>query len=282
MNWDSWIPALLSSGTVAALTLAGSYILKSGIEKGIQHGLDRELEKLRAQLRAKDDQINAIRSTALTALTARHEALDQRRLKAAEALWNATIYHMKFKMAVGFVSSLKIDVILKASAERDSEGEKIRRLGNDLWEATAIEKLLKEQPFVADTERLFVPPMAWAAFTAYRSIFSNAMVILATIKSGLGPDLLKGNDKIVEMAKAVLPHQAAFLEKYKESGIYYVLDELEEKIFGELIASFSDPNAGQRAIDQASEIVRYANSKTSPLAGSELPPKYVAEKPTLG
>ncbi|TGP57386.1 hypothetical protein EN873_04705 [bacterium M00.F.Ca.ET.230.01.1.1] len=280
MDWNAWIPALLSSGVLAAVSVAGAQIMKSGIEKGIQHGLDRELERLKAQLRTKDDQINAIRSTALSALTSRHEALDQRRLKAAEALWSATVYQMKFKMAVGFVSTLKIDVALKASAQRDNDGEKMRGFGKGLWEASAIDKLMNEQPSVADTERLFVPPLAWAAFEAYRSITAHAVIIIGLIKAG-GADLLKGNDPIVKAVKLILPHRSEFLDKNGESGIYYLVDELQEKVFTELVASFSDPNAGQRVIDQASDIIRYADSKPSPVVSADLPAKFVAEKPAL-
>lgn len=281
MDWNAWIPAVVSSGVLAALSFAGANIMKSGIEKGIQHGLDRELEKLKAQLRAKDDQISAIRSTALNALTSRHEALDQRRLKATEALWSATIYQAKFKMAVSSVSSLKIDAALRGSAKRDNDGEKIRQFGEVLWQTSSIEKLINEQPSVADTERLFVPPLAWAAFESYRSIVAHAVVILATIKSGVGPDLLKDSDSIIKAAKLVLPHQAEFLDKVGETGIYYLVDELQEKVFSELVASLSDPNAGQRAIDQASDIIRYADTKTTPVVSAELPAKFVAEKLAL-
>jgi hypothetical protein len=280
LDTDAWLPAIVSSGVVAVLALAGGIFLRGVIEKGLQHGFDRELEKLKAQLQAKDAQIDALRGGALNALTSRSTALDQRRLKAVEAVWAATVAQGRHKMAAKFVSGLKIEAILKASASQDHEGEKIRFLGQMLLEASGLGKIGQGEVLEAlpDTERLFVPPLAWAAFNAFRSVTSHAVIILITVKSGVGSDILKDNAEVVDMVKAVLPHSSRFLDDNKETGIYYLTDQLQEKVFSELLGSFSDSAIDKKVVEQASTILGYAEVLHSPNLPSSIPDKFIEKK----
>ena len=108
MTFAMWVPAFVTSGLLALIGLAGGYALKAIIERGVQHGFDQELEQLKAklkqdeeslkaQLRARDDQIAALRSTALAAFSSRQVALNERRLKADESFWAATVANMNLK-----------------------------------------------------------------------------------------------------------------------------------------------------------------------------------------
>jgi hypothetical protein len=83
-----------------ALGTIGGYFLKARIDKGVQHGFDRKLEELKALLRkeelarqadnaARDAKIAALRDGALSGMNARLVGLDQRRLRAAERIWQA-------------------------------------------------------------------------------------------------------------------------------------------------------------------------------------------------
>src|SRR5690606_9350575 len=140
-----------------------------------------------------------------------------------------------------------------------------------------------EQPAVPDTERLFVPPMAWAAYAAYRTVMGAAVVILATIKTGMEPSILKGNEEINKAVKLVLPHYSALLDQYPDTGIFHLVEQLEEKVFSELLASFSDTENDRRTIDRAAQIVSYAQEASGDLAAmaETLPQELKAKKPTI-
>ena len=280
MAWESWGPALVSSGVVGLATAIGGYFLKAFVEKGVQHGFDRQVEHLRADLRARDEQINAIRSGALRALTTRHEVLDQRRVKAAEALWTATVRQSKFSMALGFISGMKVEAVLAASEKQDTNGAKLREFGNALWGAAGLDKAIADQTDIAETERLFVPPIAWDAFNAYRSTMARPVLILAAIRSGFGKDIMKASDDTIGLVKTVLPHQAAFLDEHGESGLFILADHIKEKIFSELMLSFSNSDTDRHLVDQASRIAAHTQAvQVDALEG--LPEQFRKDPPEL-
>jgi hypothetical protein len=68
--------------------------------------------------------------------------------------------------------------------------------------------------------------MAWAVFSAYQAIATQALIKLELIKSGVGKDLLDKN-AVPKLVKAVLPHQAAYIDKFGDAGLHYLLEELE-------------------------------------------------------
>ncbi len=272
-----WEWAAVSGLVVTTLGLAGGYFLKASIEKGIQYRLDKELETLKAQLRAKDEQIASIRSGVLDALKSRHETLNQRRLVAAEKLWAAVTNQTKFKMAVAMVSSMNIDAILKASAAQDAEGEKIRMLGEMLWQTSGLEEAIRDKQEIADQERLFVPPLAWAAFKALRSVNASAVAVLATVKTGVGPTVLKGNSHSIGLIKEILPNYGEFLDKYPDIGIYHLVEPIEEYIYKELVSFLADPDFGKKAIEQAAAIAKYAEELEVQKPDISIPEEYLAK-----
>ncbi|MDX0432901.1 hypothetical protein GOL30_26225 [Sinorhizobium medicae] len=280
MSWEQWGPAVISSGTVAVLSLAGGYFLKAFVEKSVQHGFDREIEKLKADLRNKEMEIKDLRSGALAAVTTRHEELGKRRIKAAEALWSATVDQTKYRMAVSFASHLNVSAIFDSLKNDTAQSVKLRAFGETLWNVSGLEKTLAEQRPNANQERLFAPPKAWASFAALRSVYGYAIAILTSLKVG-GVVSLKDVSETNAILKVALPHQSAFIEKYPDSALWYLIDELEEKVLSELLASFDDSETDITAVKQASKIMRIANEESQPTLPQGLDEKFRIDPPPL-
>lgn len=278
MILEGWVPAIISSGAVTITGLAAGYFLKAAIEQGIQHGLDRELEKLKGDIRAKELQINALRTGALSKISARHEELDRRRIKSAENIWAATVRQRRFAVAIAFVSNLNVEEIAKASGH---ELEKMKEFGTFLWSTSTLDQVFEEKTSSPELDRLFLPPSVWAAYQSLSSISARAIAVLAAMKSGAGLTLLKDSAETNKMLKNVLPHQAPLVEKYPEAAMYYLVDELGEKIFRELLLSFEDADGDRKLVEQAHTIVGYAEAQIASKALEDIPDKFKLQQPVI-
>lgn len=260
MSWETWGPAIVSSGMVTIAGLAGGYLLKAFVEKGVQHGFERQIEQLRSDIRSKEEDIKSLRAGALANMAAHHEELDRRRIKAAENLWAATVFQRRFQLITSFMAILSVPAIeelLKA------EGAKGKQYMETIWQVSGMDKLVQEQLPLADAERLFVSPRAWMAFEALRSITGRAVAIAGMLKSGMGTDALKKSDDSNALIKSILPHQSDYLEKYPDTGPYYLMKQLEEVIFVELTTAFSSSEKYRKAVEDASNILKHVAEKTA-------------------
>jgi hypothetical protein len=168
MTWTDWIPAISTSSVLTIIgVIVGTYY-KAKVEKRIQHNFDEKLEALKAQLRrdeeqlkadlrARDDEIAALRSGALSGMASRQAALDKRRLEAIEKVWSAVIDRWQWKHLAKMVGSLRMDVTLNAATKQNEEGRKLRQIAELMWKAsglpddtlqlTTIEYVIRKDPF---------------------------------------------------------------------------------------------------------------------------------------
>ncbi|SCB41600.1 hypothetical protein [Rhizobium multihospitium] len=280
MNWENWGPALLSSSTVAALTILGSHFLKSMIEQSVKHGFDRQIETLRADIKSKEEDLRSLRSGALSALSAKHEELDRRRIKAAESLWRAVIDQRKYRSAISTVAILNIAKIDETIKSGGVEAEKMRTFAEVIWQTTGLADQGQPNELVADVEQLFVSDEAWLAFDALRTIGGHAAITLLTLKNGLDLGILKklssGNDAI----KKVLPEYSSYIDQYPEVAPLYLVDQLQEKLLRELRGSFSQSDTDYIAVNQARHILSISKIEPIELA-NEIPDKYKIDPPPL-
>src|SRR5258708_5989109 len=99
---DIILSVLGSMGILALGGTAVGLVVKSLVEKGIQHKFDSALESYRSELRQEEDKlksalaaeqsrIDALQRMVLSGMTSRNEAVDKRRLQAIERLWAAVV-----------------------------------------------------------------------------------------------------------------------------------------------------------------------------------------------
>lgn len=95
---DPWISSLTTTALFAAALWLGRNVISTRLTKSVEYEFNNKLEsvrsqmreseeRLKAELRAKETEIAALRSGALTAMSSRQIALDKRRLEAVDQLW---------------------------------------------------------------------------------------------------------------------------------------------------------------------------------------------------
>src|SRR5687767_10757560 len=100
MSLLDWLPSITTSGLLAASLWLGRHLILTRLTKSVEYEFGQKIEALRAQLRegeerlkadlrAKEVEIAALRSGAMTALASRQVAVDKRRLEAVDQLWSA-------------------------------------------------------------------------------------------------------------------------------------------------------------------------------------------------
>lgn len=272
------MPAVISSGLVGVV---GGHFLKVAIEKSVAHGFDREIEKLKSDLKRKETAINDLKASALSGLAARHVELDKHRIRAASNLWAWTIKEKRFHTAAGMVSRLNRSAILEATKEDQVARNKMMQLGEVLWKTSGLDNLPQASESSPDLDRIFLPPRAWVCFDALRHIGIDALAFLGTMKSGAPLSILKDSSETNEKVKIALPHQAQFLDKYPETGAFYCIGELESKIFTEITQFLTANDTHLRAVDDASRILEHVKQYEPGKLPEGVPDKLRVDPPPI-
>jgi hypothetical protein len=265
MNWTDWIPAISTSTILAVLGFAIGPYYKGRIEKGIQYNFDLKLEELRsrfrigeeefkANLRTKDDQISVLRSGALSGMVSRQEVLDKRRLEALEKLWGGVIDRWPLKHLSRMVVVINMDYALDAAAQQTEEARRIREFAEVIWKSSGLDSLKSMES--SDKERPFIPPIVWALFSAYRQILNLSVAQISVLRTGAGKKILADPKDIVALVKSALPHQSKLVDEFGSGALPHLLEELEEKLLAEIIASLNSAASDNRSIEQAAAILK--------------------------
>lgn len=263
-----WLAAITSSTATAILGIVIGTYYKAKVEKAIQHNFDAKLETLRANLRkdeeelradlkAKGEQIAALRGGALSGLANRYTALDKRRLEAIDRVWTAVVGQHLSKMAAKMAGVIDMESALNAAAKKDAEGEKFREFANVIWLAAGLDNVkAEEKPY---SERPFLPPLVWALYAAYDHIISHSIAQLAAMRNGIDNNSLSNPKPILELVRSALPHQVAFINSAGVGQLTQLIDELEETLLQEIKAALHNPDADQANLQQAAAILKAAD-----------------------
>jgi hypothetical protein len=283
-----WLAAVTSSTAVGILGFIVGTYYKAKVEKSIQHELDAKLEAVRvafrkeeeilkADLRAKGEQIAALRSGALSGLASRHAAIDKRRLEAIDKVWASAIKHGPYKFAAKMTSVIKMEVALEGSAKQDAQGAKLRDLATVIWNTVGLDKVTAADS--PDTERPFLPPLVWALFSAYRHVVSHPIAQLAAMRAGVGKEVLADPKPMLDLVKSALPHFTVFIDKFGVGGLSFLIDELEKALLEELQRSLHNPEGDRANLEQAAAILRAADKLAETSRPKVEAPEAVAAKP---
>lgn len=266
MTWfHNLLAAVAASAVVSALAVV---FMKALIEKGVQHTLDRQLEALKGQIRQDDErfkadlqtqqaQIGALRSGALSGLASRQAALDNRRAQAAERLWAETVELGRFRVLSMTVAALKIETLLDMAAGSGRDAAKVREFADTVLKASNINSpsdvALGNAP---DKERLFVAPIAWAMFSAYRLMLTYPAMLLMMAKAGVEKGLLKGHSLTLQPIKDAMPEYSEFIDKFGLSSLGELVKPMEEKLLRALQDGLKGEDADAAAIERAASILK--------------------------
>ncbi|MCK4276924.1 MAG: hypothetical protein KAX78_10450 [Phycisphaerae bacterium] len=262
MNLSNWIPAFATTSLLGiALWLLRSVIL-TRLRASVQHEFDQKLETIRAShhkseeafradLRAKEAQIEALRSGAISGLTNRQAAMDRRRIEAVDQLWSSIISLRPAKAVSELMASLKFGAAAKVAAQSPNAREMFAAVGGQF----DIQSIQKMKLTDAEKARPFVSEIAWALFSAYQTILRVALTKLELLKRGVDvPDIID-EEPIRRLVTVALPHKAEYVAKFDTGAYHYLLDELESRLLEEVRRMLQGVESDKQSIEQAGMIV---------------------------
>jgi hypothetical protein len=290
MNEGFWSWAFSVVGTAAVIVApllipAVRDLVAKYLTSLVQHDFDSRIEMLKselrraeervaAELRSAERQIQSVADSALTQRSSRQAVLDARRLEAVEKLWKAKTATDRLRMAAGMVSVLKLEEVFKAAEKGDT---KIQALAQTLDEASVGELNGPAEEMSATSERPFLPPDVWALFSAYQNVLLHSAVVLKSLAAGT-TQFLRKEDTLKPLMLVALPEYKDFIEEFGLAGYCHLLDALEQKLLNALTEFLDGKALDDATLKRNAEImaaIRTANA-TEPevpadLRGVEVP-----------
>lgn len=252
MGINNWIPAISATSFLALAMWLFRSLISTRLTKSVENEFNEKLEHLRAELRAKETQIDALRSGALSGLISRQSKLYERQLKAIEQVWEAVTELGKAKVISATMASIKF----KESAQEAASNPRFRQVFEIMGGNFSVKDI---NLGAASKARPFLSPLAWAYYLAYQSIVMLAAIKFETLKIGLdSPDKFIDSDKTTDLIKTVLPHQKEYIEKYGNSAYHYLLDEIENLLLHELQNIQKGGEADKENAEKAAAILQRA------------------------
>lgn len=259
-----WLPALTTTGLLAAALWLGRELISTRLTKSVQHEFDKKIESVRtelraseerfkAQLREKEAEIAALRSGALSVLASRHAALDKRRLEAVDQLWSAFNALAPARAIAANMAIIKFESAA-LQAERDPKVRQFFEMIGGGFDAKSLDLS------GAAKARPFVNPMVWAVYSAIHAVTMHSVMRLQVLKGGLGTSDFADHKAIEKLVVAALPHYSEYLEKNGPSVYYYVLEALDARLLAELQSMLSGAESDKASLEQAAEIISQANA----------------------
>lgn len=264
MDLIPWLPALTTTGLLAAALWLGRQLISTRLTKSVEHEFDKKIEsvradmraseeRLKAQLREKEAEISALRSGALSVLASRQAALDKRRLEAVDQIWAS---FNALAPTRGLAASMSV-IKFESAAQQAEHDPKVRQFF-EMMGAGFDAKTLDLSG--AAKARPFLTPLVWAIFSAIQAVTMHSVMRWHVLKGGLGTTDFADTKAIEKLVVAALPHYAEYLEKNGPSVYYYVLEALDARLLAEIQNMLSGVESDRASIEQAAEIVRQANA----------------------
>lgn len=262
MNFLDWIPAISTTSLFGLAIWLMRSVISTRLTKSVQYEFDQKVEILRAELRkneesfkadlrAKDAQIELLRSGAISGLVNRQADLDKRRIEAVDQLWSAVVELAPAKSVANLMASIKFEAATKEAAKNPQFRKAFEVMGGEFNLKTLTStNASKMRPFVSE--------MSWAIFSAYQAILLFAVTKLKMITAGLDAPEIINTSGITKLVQAVLPHHSAYLEKYGASGFHYLIDELESSLLKELQNILKGEESDKESVKRAAAILQEA------------------------
>jgi hypothetical protein len=264
MDMTVWIPTAI----LTMLLFASKNWIKASIEKSVQHEFDQKLEKLRTELRKKEEEFNSslraregeismLREQVLSGRASREALMDKRRLDAVERVWASVGAFAPYKMISASMAIVKFEQAAKRVASEPNLRKFFEIIASPIQEDN-----IPKNP--ARDEKPFVSPLAWAYLSAYQTILLSAYTQAKILAIGLedaGKYITPENAKA--LLKVALPHQTEFIDKNETGALHYLLDELEDKLLAELRKMLKGVEIDNATVARSAEMMDLVNKITA-------------------
>ncbi|MGT2471660.1 hypothetical protein [Paraburkholderia terrae] len=247
----------VTTALVGALALLCRELIQNRLKATVEHEFNAKLaslqselrnseEMLKAELRAKEAQIQSLQSSALSAMTGHQMTVDKRRLEAIDQLWSAMNDLTRARGIATSMSIIKTDAVSQSIANDPKLQQFFKTFGE-----VDLKEILKEEGWKA---RPYVSGLAWAYFSAFRSIVALSSARLYLFQMGLGEDFTNSIN-VVNIVKAALPHQVEYVEKHGVAALPWLLDELEISLLAEFARMQSGTESDQESVKRTADIL---------------------------
>jgi hypothetical protein len=176
-QWLPWISTISAWAILVALFLGRNWI-KAEVEKGVEYRFNKRLEKLRADLSAKENEIASLRDAVLSGRAQRQALVEKRRIEAAELVWKGVISLAPLKSVAASAAAINFEY----AAKQLPKNPKLGKLFEAFLSPVADDKI-PDDP--AKYEQPFVSPLAWAYLLAYRTVLIGAWVRVKVLSLGV-------------------------------------------------------------------------------------------------
>lgn len=252
---DILATAVVSSLLVGALAWLLKGLIKTRLVASVEHEFNEKIERLRASIKDKQEQIDSVRRTATSVVVNNRQSVDQRRILAIDAVVASVEASKKHLWASSILSRLKVEEIVK-QIDQPNMRKFIDGLSPNLEALTSDASInleaAKAQPYLTIS--------AWAFYKAYVGILSYDYMRLLTLKHGFDPQKFTTDEKLREQVLLALPGMNEFVKKYGASAYHYLLDDLESKLMLELRAIVEGKGEDELAVKRAQAILDAVHS----------------------
>ncbi|SEJ18178.1 hypothetical protein [Frateuria terrea] len=258
-----WFPAISTSTLLLVVAWLSRNLIATRLTRSVQHEFDEKIGKLRSDLRKSEDEfrsaltarqseIDALRTGALSNVPQRQALLLQRRLEAIEQLWTSAASLSKTKILAGYLAAFNVEAMTEAVRKQERAAQVLEMISSGFDP--------KELDHISATKaRPFVSAMAWAIYAAMRAVAAHTMIRWQAMKSGMEAKGLMDEEKIKQLIKAALPHYSDYLDTHGGVVFHYTLEALETRLLEELDRMLDGSEADAASVAQAAKIVRQAN-----------------------
>lgn len=277
------ISAAGGAALLGLLLLLGRKWLTATVEHAVRSSFEQDLERVRADLRMSEErlksslrdreaEIDSVRSNVLSGRSELVGILHKRRLVAVEKIWSATVQLSRIQMPAMMLSVLKVENVSK-QISRNVELQKF-------FGAIVPDEMLKSVGNIrAEEERPFVSELAWALFSAYNAIVVTGLTHIKILSIGIeDSEKLIEDSKIKDLVKAVLPHQANWLDTHGPSAAYHLLEEIRNKLLQQLRTDVDSPELDKEHALRSASIMQHVNQISADVAAARISPSVLAAK----
>ncbi|WP_413933377.1 hypothetical protein [Nitrospira sp. BLG_1] len=230
------------------------------MKASIEHDFNQKLEEIRtdfrkseesfkADLRAKESQIAALQTGALSGMVSRQVALDKRRLEAIDQLWAGIEALKPLTLAASWMKTIDFEKALKTASEDPRTRDLFTKMSPQLDPKNLPNPdVHKVRPYVSE--------MAWALFSAYQAIVGYAAAQIFMLRVGLNSAHILDSTAVSRLVLAALPHYQEYIEKHGYKVFPLIVDTLEAELLKELQRMMRGEESDKHSVEQAAKIMQ--------------------------
>ena len=142
-----WIPALSTTALLSFILWLSRNMIITRLTNAVKHEYDEKVENIKADLKARDSQVEALRSGALSGISNRHTTLYNQQINAIEELWESIVLLAPAKSISATMSVINFKKVSELSKSNPKIREMFTQLGNVDLKNLPTNKALKTSKF---------------------------------------------------------------------------------------------------------------------------------------